>query len=958
MKKFLLIGKMFFLCFNLYAGIMVFDLNHDSREITVENIGEFQLVLWGDASNQNAPGSPALPIVTKGYLIPPTSRVIGVEIQNPVWVDLGKFNIMPSQQPTPVGQIVNFTPPDPVIYQNNNYYPEQQVCNFTTGNKSGFMIGLVSYSPFRYHPVSRQLQLLTSAQMVIHYAEGLEEMVYLTPRQHQVFSEDIKSLVVNDQDVNSFSPLIKEKSTSNSEYIIVAPAGLISSLDPLIRWKIIKGVGAQVVSLTWVTSNFSGYDNMEKIREFAKTYHQQHGLIYLVLAGDFDNLGARMIPVDCGSSYSDNTPSDLYFSDVVPYTSDWDANNNHIYGEYQVDSCDYFSDVYVGRFPLNTISEAQLWVNKVLAYEQNPPANFIEKSIMGGAGLWFSVSPPYQYWGNYSGDSIADTYLPSSWTDLKMYQSDTISCPSGFADSLSQGYHWCYIAAHGAPSSISWYVYQNWPNIISNSLMDNLTNGNRLFVIHSMACQPGWFDNQECVGEHAFNASNGGAIAVMFNARYGWGYPPYLGPSEYMCIRTAEELFQSHRWNIGRAHGIGKDRLINWSWGFNDCEHWCVNELNLFGDPETQIYSRDPVSLSVINEDTVYAPSGMLKVDVSSSGSPVEGACCCLCDPYDTLKWFRDYTNSSGIANIHYIISSPDTLLLTVYAHDYLYYQDTVVVDTSQGSNVLTYWSDQHDSTTSFSWGASGGYFGMGYRFTPVELTPVNGWYMKKVVFYLTGGSNSANDANVAIYGPGTPVSPGTMLTSVPFTVSGDTGWQQVELGAERTEVQINGAADMWVEVGFTHAPNDWPFYCCYGNCHVPLQSDLYTNGSSWGYMSQYGYNISWAIRVLVEDASGVEQEIGIDPPHQLILTSDKYVVDQQAILSFSVPLESWVSLKLYDASGRAVATLLDQQLTCGRYQLDFRSGEIVEQEVGAGIYFVRLNTDYGSRVIKLNMVK
>ncbi len=940
--------------FSLTAGVMSTDIEHSSNQVIISQIGEYNMVLVEDGNNFSTPGAPSLPVLGKRYIIPHTSRMISANIDNQSWKTIGYFNILPSQMPVPIGAELIFTPEDPLYYQSDKFFPEDPVVSFSTGNKSGFMIAAVSYCPLRYNPVTGELQILEEGLLSVTYAEGLEEAVYLTSRQLQVFGEDVESFVENSEDVGIYSPYERESDGPTTEYIIVTPAILGSSFEPLIRWKITRGIGARVVTLTWVVNNFPAYDNMESIREFAKTYHQNYGLIYLVLAGDYDNLGARIVPVNCGT-YSDNTPSDLYFSDVVPYTSDWDANNNHIFGEYGVDGCDWYSDIYVGRFPVNTTTEAQRWVSKVLAYEQNPPSGFIDKSIMAGAGLWFSGS--YNYYGNSSCDSIADSYLPSNWTDLKMYQSDTISCPPGFSDSLSQGYHWCYIAAHGGPTAIAWYVYQTWPSIISNTTMDNLTNGNQLFVIQSMACQPGWFDNQECVGEHIFNATNGGAIAVMFNARYGWGYPPYLGPSEYTCIRTAEEVFSNQKWNIGRAHGLGKDRLLTWTWGFNNTEHWCINELNLFGDPETMIYSKNPTSLTVNHPDTVFTSSGFLNVDVTSTGAPVQGATCCLCDQYDSLKWFVGITNSSGKAYVQYTLSQPDTLLLTVYAHDYLYYQDTVVVDTGLNTDVLTYWFDNYDSTGSFSWGAAGGYFGIGYRFTPAELAPYDTWYMKKVLFYLTGGSNSANDAHVEIFGNGTSVVPGASLTNVPFTVTGGTGWIEVTLGTD-SDVCIDATGDMWVEVGFTPAPFEYPFYACYGSNAVHIQSDMYTDGTTWGFMGQTGISISWAIKVLVEDESGVVEEIGGNVNPVLSLFSVGSVFNSSVEIIYSVPSSGWTELKIYDISGREVRTLVNRHEEKGTRHVILDRNDNNGNVLPSGPYFCRLSTLSGSRYIKIVFVE
>ncbi|MGC9366931.1 MAG: C25 family cysteine peptidase [bacterium] len=102
---------------------------------------------------------------------------------------------------------------------------------------------------------------------------------------------------------------------------------LLNSFSPLIEWKNQKGVRADIVSLESIISSYPGRDDMEKVREFIKDYHANHGLIYCVLAGDDDNFGSRKIRANNNdSSKTRDFPSDLYFSDIFPYNKDWDAN--------------------------------------------------------------------------------------------------------------------------------------------------------------------------------------------------------------------------------------------------------------------------------------------------------------------------------------------------------------------------------------------------------------------------------------------------------------------------------------------------------------------------------------------------------------------------------------------------------------------------------------------------------
>lgn len=79
--------------------------------------------------------------------------------------------------------------------------------------------------------------------------------------------------------------------------------------------------------------------------------------------------------------YEWNTiPTDLYYSSLVgsmydqPGKHDWDLVNNGIYGQYangnELDGIDYTPDISLGRAPVRSATEADTFVNKVIAYEK------------------------------------------------------------------------------------------------------------------------------------------------------------------------------------------------------------------------------------------------------------------------------------------------------------------------------------------------------------------------------------------------------------------------------------------------------------------------------------------------------------------------------------------------------------------------------------------------------------
>ncbi len=69
--------------------------------------------------------------------------------------------------------------------------------------------------------------------------------------------------------------------------------------------------------------------------------------------------------------------------------------------------------------------------------------------------------------------------------------------------------------------------------------------------------------------------------------------------------------------------------------------------------------------------------------------------------------------------------------------------------------------------------------------------------------------------------------------------------------------------------------------------------------------------------------------------------------------ISFSIPEESFVTLKVYDALGNTVETLLENRVSPGTHSIVFNA-----QNLSSGTYFYRLESDKFSQTKKLTLIK
>ena len=117
------------------------------------------------------------------------------------------------------------------------------------------------------------------------------------------------------------------------------------------------------------------------------------------------------------------------------------------------------------------------------------------------------------------------------------------------------------------------------------------------------------------------------------------------------------------------------------------------------------------------------------------------------------------------------------------------------------------------------------------------------------------------------------------------------------------------------------------------------LTDVTYANGGSFHYTYDANGNL---LSVIASLATGVE---GGGAPLQFALGPTKPNPGSGArSLAFTIPARGHVTLRVFDVSGRVVATLYDRALDPGRYSAQFST-----DRWGNGVYFYRL--EMGGRV-------
>jgi hypothetical protein len=563
-------------------------------------------------------------------VVPQGQRVAGVDVEALGERTLpGTYRVFPAQPPVPFSktELPPMVPPDPAVYAVDAAYPGNHADAGPVGIKSGYRLVTIVLHPVQYEPLSGRLTVAGDLAVTVRYEpDPTARPARLAAAQARSFGDAVRALVKNPEDVSRYAPAVRATDFGEIDCVIITSGALQGGFQPLADWHTRKGFKTEIQTVSWITSNYSGRDNQEKIRNFISDYYTNHGLRWVVLGGDNGVVPCRQARAYCGGETGD-IPCDLYYADLQ---GTWDDDNDNIFGEAGDDNVNLYSDVYVGRASVDNSTQVQTFVNKILTHEQNPPTDYLRRILLVDAALWSG------YNHRQSNDSIA-AITPSGWTDVVIHDPGS---STSVRDSVNNGFQLCHLVGHGN----EYGVYDGWA-YYNSDYAANQTNGSKVNFMNSIACYTGNFEYSDCCAEEAHNCATGGSIATVFNSRYGWGQPPSMGPSEILDIRLYDFFFNHDTMPIGLTHALSKEVYRNNALG-DQCWRWCYYETNLFGDPLLLMYKDVPVQLDAAFTNPIGTGSQSFTVTVTASGSPVDKALVCVSKGSEVYD--RNYTNGSG----------------------------------------------------------------------------------------------------------------------------------------------------------------------------------------------------------------------------------------------------------------------------------------------------------------------
>lgn len=354
---------------------------------------------------------------------------------------------------------------------------------------------------------------------------------------------------------------------SGADYIIISPSQFMPALTPLINLR--QSHGLSVVA-----------EDLQSIYDVYGHGRAEPGAIHAYLQNAYDTWNPRptyVLLVGDGTSdpkrYKSDSPATLlppYLADVDPWAGETAADNRYV----AVDGDDALPDLLLGRLPVNTISEIQIVVDKIIQYETQPYPGDWNKYIA------FIADDPDSA-GNFhtQSDNLAASFINTPFVAQPIYYGSPGNNVSTTRQLLfSRWVQGAGLIMYNGHSSVSQWAAERLLHVDDVATLNNTA---RLPIVIEMTCFTSSFHlpSYSTLDESLIRKQNGGAAAV-------WGATG-LGVAtghDKLAQGFMQEVYIDAQPDLGIATLAGK---LNLSTHGQDLD--LIDTFMLLGDPALQL---------------------------------------------------------------------------------------------------------------------------------------------------------------------------------------------------------------------------------------------------------------------------------------------------------------------------------------------------------------------------------
>jgi hypothetical protein len=619
-------------------------------ELAAEDCGAF---LVKDTQVQEIPGEPVIPYRTAQILLPQDAVVKDIKVK-------GDTPLVQTGLDLPWGQPPCTFSDDPVtvdrneeIYNSMDKYPEEIYRIVSVESFRGFQILNMVLYPIQYQPKSKTVTFYPTVTVTVQCGTGMKNKLY---RGLTGDKKDVAGMVDNPELVQTYED--GPSTLQTEEYIIITNTMLQSTFQTLANWKANYVNGTGVYTINWIMCHCDGVDTQEKIRNFIKDMYTNRGTKYVLLGGDVAVVPYRGFYISSGGYTDYDMAADMYYAHLDgTFNDDGDS-----YWAETTDGVDWTADVAVGRAPVENTTEAQAFVNKVIAYEQmaKPERICLHQSRVQSGNSPDSRCLAYN----------CDDWIPGGYTIDYLFEEDSTVTKTAWRTAwaanpiavvhIGLGNTTVYHINYEVGGTVSWYT----------SDVSSLTNTFFPWTT-STACICGAFTANDCLAE-AYVKDDCGAIGAIYNDNYGW--LSTLNACQYsgeFCEMEVRACWSDGYEKLGEMLNRSRYYLAS-SAQSNSYYRWCFYERNLIGDPETPCLTQRGGQLS-LSPSPLPSTEEYIIITDSTLQSTFEKLACWKANFVDgvgvyTVSWIHDnYTGTDDPERIRNFIKDMYTNHSTKY---------------------------------------------------------------------------------------------------------------------------------------------------------------------------------------------------------------------------------------------------------------------------------------------------
>jgi hypothetical protein len=340
------------------------------------------------------------------------------------------------------------------IYLTNESFPKNIVDFVRISGYRNYDLVDLEIIPFSYNPLSGYLTYYPNITISIE-CEKLDSSANYIKKFNPKIEMMARSIIYNYEQAQKWYSYSDCFYQGIHDFVIITIDSLNEAIEPLVKWETEKGRTVKVVTISWIESQYDGYDIAEKIRNFLRDKYpsSEWGIEDVLIVGHYDDIPLRKVWQSLSGGEKPET--DFYYAELSKSDNEsWDADGDHRYGENS-DLIDFYAEVNVGRIPWSDPSIVSHICEKSVTYEQNTDPSYKNNILLLAA--FVDQRTDGAVYAEYIANTTINPWM-SHWLKTRLYDRESTYSMDYILNHLnvvsvwSQG-KFAFVAwhAHGSP---------------------------------------------------------------------------------------------------------------------------------------------------------------------------------------------------------------------------------------------------------------------------------------------------------------------------------------------------------------------------------------------------------------------------------------------------------------------------------------------------------------------------